>query len=127
MRLLRVPKKTMAKVAVFGLFSLVMTLALAVKIGNIRLFAHTYTVSAQFTDASGVFKGDAVKLAGVDVGRVAGAKIDHGLGVVTFSVDDSVDLTTNSTVGIRWRNVLGNASSMFSPGMAAAASSTTAT
>src|SRR2546425_1319473 len=107
MRLLRVPKKTMAKVAVFGLFSLVMTLALAVKIGNIRLFAHTYTVSAQFADASGVFKGDAVKLAGVDVGRVQGTKIDHGLAVVTFNVDKDVKLTTDSLVAIRWRNVLG--------------------
>ncbi len=107
MRVMRVPGRTLAKVAGFTLLSGVLTVGLGVKIGNIRLFSHTYTVQAQFTDASGVFKGDAVKLAGVDVGRVAGAKIDHGLGVVTFSVDDSVDLTSHSTVGIRWRNVLG--------------------
>ena len=47
-------------------------------------------LTAQFTDASGVFKGDAVKLAGVDVGRVQRAKIENGLAAVTFTMSRSV-------------------------------------
>jgi len=103
----RFPRRTFGKVAGFTVLSLILTVGLGVKIGNLRLFAHTYNLSAQFSDASGVFKGDAVKLAGVDVGRVKKAYIDHGLAVVEFNVNDSVKLTTDSTVAIRWRNVLG--------------------
>src|SRR5712691_431143 len=104
---MRVPSRTLGKVLVFTLMSVALTVGLGVKIGNIRLFTHTYTLSAQFTDASGVFNGDAVKLAGVDVGRVKSAKIDKGLGLVTFNVNNDVKLTTDSLVAIRWRNVLG--------------------
>jgi phospholipid/cholesterol/gamma-HCH transport system substrate-binding protein len=101
------PLKTLLKVLAFMLLSAVFTFALAVKIGNFRLFSHTYKVSAVFNNASGVFKGDAVKLAGVDIGRVVGTHIDHGHAVVDFNVNDGVKLTTSSVVGIRWRNVLG--------------------
>ena len=99
--------RTMAKVVAFVLASAVFTLGLAVKIGNIQLFSHTYGLSAVFSDASGVFKGDDVKLAGVDVGRVSGTEIQDGKAVVHFTLDDNVKLTTNSIVAIRWRNVLG--------------------
>ncbi|HEX9236062.1 MAG TPA: MCE family protein, partial [Actinomycetota bacterium] len=60
-----------------------------------------------FSDASGVFRGDAVKLAGVDVGRVDSAHIENGKAVVLFNVNKDVKLTRDSVVSIRWRNVLG--------------------
>jgi phospholipid/cholesterol/gamma-HCH transport system substrate-binding protein len=60
-----------------------------------------------FDNASGVFKGDDVKLAGVNVGRVTGTEIQNGHGIVHFTVDDNVKLTSDSIVAIRWRNVLG--------------------
>jgi phospholipid/cholesterol/gamma-HCH transport system substrate-binding protein len=101
------PLRTLLKVLAFVLISAVFTIGLAMKIGNLRLFAHTYNLSAVFDDASGVFKGDAVKLAGVDVGRVTGTKIENGHAVVDFNVDKSVKLTRDSVVAIRWRNVLG--------------------
>jgi phospholipid/cholesterol/gamma-HCH transport system substrate-binding protein len=99
--------RTLAKVLVFLLLSAVFTVGLAVKIGNIQLFAHDYSLSAVFTDAAGVFKGDDVKLAGVDVGRVTGTSIEDGKAVVRFTLDKDVKLTTDSIVAIRWRNVLG--------------------
>ncbi|HJP66624.1 MAG TPA: MlaD family protein [Actinomycetota bacterium] len=107
MRVMRFSPRTLVKVLVFTLLSVAFTGALLVKIGNLRLFAHTYTVSAEFADATGVFRGDAVKLAGVDVGRVESAHIDNGQAIVQFNVDDDVHLTKDSTVAIRWRNVLG--------------------
>ena len=42
---------------------LALTAVLAMKIGNLEFFQHQYRLSAVFSDASGVFKGDAVKLA----------------------------------------------------------------
>jgi phospholipid/cholesterol/gamma-HCH transport system substrate-binding protein len=99
--------RTVVKVVAFVLASAVFTIGLAMKIGNLQLFSHTYGLSAVFSDASGVFKGDDVKLAGVDVGRVTGAEIENGKAVVHFDVDKDVKLTTDSIVAIRWRNVLG--------------------
>ena len=107
MSAMRFNKGTMAKVLGFAAISAVFTMGLAIKIGNLQLFSHQYPLHAVFSDASGVFKGDAVKLAGVDVGRVTGAKIDNGHAIVSFTVDKSVQLPKDSVVAIRWRNVLG--------------------
>src|SRR6266566_8591574 len=95
-RVLRFSKKTLVKVVVFIAISAVFTVGLAMKIGNLHPFQHDYGLQAVFADASGVFKGDDVKLAGVDVGRVNGAKIENGKAVVEFSVDHSVVLSRDS-------------------------------
>ena len=113
---LRFSKATLLKVLAFAALSAVFTVILAIKIGNLQLFAHTYTLDAQFTNAAGVFKGDAVKLAGVDIGSVQGTKIENGLGVVTFKVDDSVKIPRDSIIAIRWRNVLGQRFVYIYPG-----------
>jgi virulence factor Mce-like protein len=106
-RVLRFSKKTLVKVVVFIAISAVFTVGLAMKIGNLHPFQHDYGLQAVFADASGVFKGDDVKLAGVDVGRVSGAEIQNGKAVVKFQVQSSVKLPKDSIVAIRWRNVLG--------------------
>jgi virulence factor Mce-like protein len=125
MAFLRFSKVTLAKVLAFAAASLVLTLILAVKIGNMQSIKlgpltvygpHQYTLDAQFRDAAGVFKGDAVKLAGVDVGSVAGTRIENGLGVVEFKVDDSVRIPRDSRIAIRWRNVLGQRFIYIYPG-----------
>src|SRR6266536_4446770 len=84
-RSLRFSKKTLAKVLAFVAVSAVFTAVLASKIGNLEFFQHDYQLSAVFSDAAGVSKGDAVKLAGVDVGRVSAAHIADGHGVVDFT------------------------------------------
>ncbi|MFL5798003.1 MAG: MlaD family protein [Actinomycetota bacterium] len=115
-RSLRFSKKTLVKVLAFVAVSAVFTTVLASKIGNLEFFKHEYSLSAVFSDATGVFKGDAVKLAGVDVGRVSGAHISDGHGVVDFTVDDSVKLSRDAVVAIRWRNVLGQRFLYLYPG-----------
>jgi phospholipid/cholesterol/gamma-HCH transport system substrate-binding protein len=112
----RFSKVTLLKVLAFIAVSAVFTAVLAMKIGNLEFFQHQYQLSAVFSDATGVFKGDAVKLAGVDVGRVSDAHIEDGHGVVDFNVDDSVKLTRDATVAIRWRNVLGQRFLYLFPG-----------
>ena len=99
---------TLVKVLIFTVVSIIFTVALGLKIGNLRLFSDEYRLEAEFSDASGIFKGDAVKLAGVDVGRVLGAKIEKGKAIVEFTVLKDVKLPrADSLVGMRWRNVLG--------------------
>jgi phospholipid/cholesterol/gamma-HCH transport system substrate-binding protein len=116
MSALRFSKKTLVKVIAFAVVSLVFTVGLAIKIGNLHPFSHSYRLDAVFSDATGVFKGDAVKLAGVDVGRVTGAKIENGRALVSFTVNNNVKLSRDSIVAMRWRNVLGQRFLYLYPG-----------
>jgi phospholipid/cholesterol/gamma-HCH transport system substrate-binding protein len=104
---MNINKMMLLKVLAFATLCVILTVALGVKLANTRLFAHTYSVAAVFNDATGVLPGDAVKLAGVDVGRVESTQIDNGKALVQFNLDDSVKLPKDSEVAIRWRNVLG--------------------
>jgi len=104
---MRVSKIMLLKVIVFTIVCLAFTVALGVKLANSRLFADTYDMRAEFEDATGVMKGDAVKIAGVDVGRVTGTEIKEGKAVLSFNIDKDIQLPTDSEVAIRWRNVLG--------------------
>lgn len=113
---LRFSKKTLGKVIAFAIISTVFTVGLAVKIGNLHPFSRSYKLEAVFSEATGVFKGDAVKLAGVDVGRVVGAEIEGGRAVVSFTVSNSVKLSRDSIVAMRWRNVLGQRFLYLYPG-----------
>jgi phospholipid/cholesterol/gamma-HCH transport system substrate-binding protein len=103
----RFSKGVLVKVLAFVLVSAVMTVGLAMKIANVGLFGSTYELEAVFENASGVFEGDSVKLAGVDIGRVTGTEIEDGKAVVRFQVDEDVPITSESRIAIRWRNVIG--------------------
>jgi phospholipid/cholesterol/gamma-HCH transport system substrate-binding protein len=116
----RFSKGTLVKVLIFTVVSIIFTVGLGLKIGNLRLFSNEYRLEAEFSDASGIFKGDAVKLAGVDVGRVLGAKIEKGKAIVEFTLRKDVKLPRDdSLVGMRWRNVLGQRFLYVYPGQGA--------
>ncbi len=104
---MRTSKVMLLKVAVFTVICVIFTVALGVKLANSRLFADTYEMKAEFEDATGVLVGDAVKIAGVDVGRVTGTEIKGGRALLTFSLDEDITLPRDTEVSIRWRNVLG--------------------
>ncbi len=104
---MNINKVMLVKVLIFAAICSVATGALGIKLANSRIFSDTYILEAEFSDATGVLKGDAVKLAGVDVGRVESAEIENGKAIVRFNIDDHVQLPTDSEVAIRWRNVLG--------------------
>jgi phospholipid/cholesterol/gamma-HCH transport system substrate-binding protein len=77
-----------------------------------------YELVARFSDVAGLHGGDPVKLAGVGVGRVQGIDVEHGEAVVHFDVDEEVRLPTDSTVAVRWRNLIGQRYLWLSPGEA---------
>lgn len=95
------------KLAVFTLFTIFVTVALASIIGNISFFADNYLVRAEFTDATGVLKGDLVKVAGVTVGKVTNFEVKNGNAVVTMEVEGELQIPDNATVEIKFRNLLG--------------------
>ncbi len=80
---------------------------LVIQLGNIELFADKRTYEAELPDAGGLLVNDAVKIAGVDVGKVTSLELEHGQAVATFTVDADRELGRDTRLGVRWRNLLG--------------------
>src|SRR4051812_12217701 len=107
---------TIVKLVAFFAVCTLLTGYLAFTIGNIKLFQHTYKLSATFDNADGVLKDDNVKVAGVVVGKVTSIKIDQGRAKVGFAVKDSVKIPSDSSVAVRWRNLIGQRYLYLYPG-----------
>jgi phospholipid/cholesterol/gamma-HCH transport system substrate-binding protein len=95
------------KFAIFTVVTLLATALLALTIGNVT-FKSTTGYKALFSDAVNLNSGDEVRYAGVQVGSVTGVKLVHGTqALVSFNVDKSVPMTTQTTASIRYRNLIG--------------------
>lgn len=95
------------KLAIFTLFTVVITFGLASIIGNISFFSETYEVKAVFNDATGVLRGDLVKIAGVNVGKVTSFEVEDGEATVAMVINSKYTLPENVRVVIKYRNLLG--------------------
>ena len=98
---------TAAKLTIFTVVTLIVTMWLASIIGNFSPFATSYQIEAEFSDATGLLRGDVVKASGVDVGRVSEIELRNGLAVVTMEIDEGVELPSSVSAHIRFRNLLG--------------------
>ncbi len=105
-------KKTLRK-ALWGLAAFVLSCGL----GTVALFfifgqfrsQSVNTYNAEFTNVSGLKKGDFVRIAGVEVGKVRGISMNPDLTLnVVFSADGSVVLTQGTRAAIRYDNVIGD-------------------
>ena len=103
-------KKTAADLTKLLVFIVVTTLAtsvLVITIGNLS-FASSREYKAEFVDATGVVKGDDIRVAGVKVGVVKDVEIvDRTRALVTFSVDEDTAVTGGTNAAIRYRNLVG--------------------
>lgn len=103
-------KKTAADTTRLGVFVLVTTMAtmiLVVLIGNLT-FGAKKDFKAVFTDATGVVKGDDIRIAGVRIGTVDDVEIvDRTRALVSFTVEQDAPITDASTLQIRFRNLVG--------------------
>ena len=93
-----------------------LTGAIALKIKGFST-GDRYRATAVFDDVTGLFVGDAVKLAGVPVGRVHRIELDHGRAKVALDIDRAVHLPRDSaSVTVRWRNLIGQRDLYLEPG-----------
>jgi len=105
----RIPS-SVYKVAIFAVVTTLMIGLLATLIGNISL-ASSRTYYGLFSDATGVFKGDRVRVSGVEVGSVKGLKLISSGGRkvarVEFSVESSVPVYPDAQLELRYENIVG--------------------
>jgi phospholipid/cholesterol/gamma-HCH transport system substrate-binding protein len=106
----RMDAKTLSALVKLVIFMVVTTLAtgvLVIIIGNIT-FGSSNSYQAEFVDATGLVKGDDVRIAGVKVGSVEGISIvDRTRAMVTFSVETDTALMQSTHADIRYRNLVG--------------------
>jgi phospholipid/cholesterol/gamma-HCH transport system substrate-binding protein len=97
----------MVKLVIFIVVTTVATGLLVLTIGNVS-FNGSRTFKAEFSDATGVVKGDDVRIAGVKVGTVKDVAISNRTrALVTFTVADTTSLTGATHATIRYRNLVG--------------------
>ena len=103
-------KKTsvdLVKLLVFVVVTSLATTVLVVTIGNLG-FGSSRQYRAEFTDATGVNKGDDIRVAGVRVGTVDDVEIvDRTRALITFTVDDETSVNGGTNAAIRYRNLVG--------------------
>ena len=85
--------------------------ALAIQIGQLGgaagAFADTYEIVAHFEDATGVTRGDEIRLAGVRIGKVGSVSVRRGEAVVELNIDDRYRVPEGSRFELAWKNLLG--------------------
>ncbi len=113
---------SLTKLIIFIVVTLFLTLTLAQTIGNISFESET-SYKARFTDATAVFAGNDVRIAGVKVGTVSGVKvIDTRYAEVSFKVRKNVHLLTSTKARIRYQNLIGGRFLALDEGVISAAS-----
>jgi len=106
-RLDKVTSVALVKLLAFMVVTALATGLLAIVIGNIS-FGATHTYRAVFVDATGLVKGDDIRIAGVKVGSVKGISIvDRTRALVTFDVQTDTALMRSTHADIRYRNLVG--------------------
>jgi phospholipid/cholesterol/gamma-HCH transport system substrate-binding protein len=95
------------RLAVFVVVCLLGTFALLAIYAQFR-FDEGKSYNAIFTNVSGLETGNFVRVAGVEVGKVTGVKINPDTtATVAFTANDSVMLTEGSKAAIRYDNLIG--------------------
>ncbi|HEY0951818.1 MCE family protein [Nocardioides sp.] len=97
----------LTKLLIFIVVTTLATSVLVATIGNIT-FSGSNDYRAVFVDATGVVKGDDVRIAGVKVGTVKKVEIvDRTHALVSFDVADDTTLSGATHAAIRYRNLVG--------------------
>jgi phospholipid/cholesterol/gamma-HCH transport system substrate-binding protein len=95
------------RLSIFGFVSILITVSVIATLLDLKLGQPAGAYHAMFSNATGLQTGDTVRIAGIEVGKVAGVKLKGYQAEVDFSVAKSQALTTNSVARIAFENLLG--------------------
>jgi phospholipid/cholesterol/gamma-HCH transport system substrate-binding protein len=100
-------RRDLYRLVIFAVVTTLATGLLVVTIGNIT-FSDSTEYRAEFVDATGVSKGDDVRIAGVKVGSVKSVEVvDRSHALITFTVQSDQPLDRATHASIRYRNLIG--------------------
>lgn len=101
------------RVGLIGIGVLAFISALVIGASQMNVGARGYTVMLEHS--AGIRTGEAVQVAGVDVGKVTSIELDGDQVKVEFTVDDDVRLGKETTVEVKVATLLGTHYLMVSP------------
>jgi phospholipid/cholesterol/gamma-HCH transport system substrate-binding protein len=90
-----------------GVVLMVLIIAVGLQPERIARWATAIPYQALFTEAGGLAVGNDVRISGLKVGSVSGVSLDTGKALVSFSVDSSITLGSETTAHIRTGTLLG--------------------
>jgi len=103
----RFPLSPLIKFLVFAVVTALGTTVLGLTIANAR-GGDVTEYTARFTDASGLLRGDDVRIAGVVVGSVTDVRIvEERIAEVAFNVDSTTPLPASVGAGLKYKNLIG--------------------
>lgn len=103
----RIPIAALVKFTALATVIAMATTVLALTIANASS-GDRVTYTARFTDATGLLRGDDVRIAGVVVGAIEDVEIaDRRFADVTFSVDKARPVPASATASILYKNLIG--------------------
>lgn len=104
-------------VGIFTLIGIVALAFLALRLGKIELFpAPGYTLYANFDNISGLKTGDAVEIAGVQVGKVTAISLRNERAHVALRLNDGVKVDNDAIAAIKTSGIIGDKYVSIAPG-----------
>src|SRR4051794_23544719 len=100
-------ERNLRRSALIGIGVTLALMMVAYVVGGLKIFDRNYTVKAQFSDASDVGPGDPVRVAGIDIGKVASIERQPQSVLMTLQIKRDVKLSQGITAAIRLRTLLG--------------------
>ncbi len=95
------------RTGLIGLVLIVLIIAIGLQPQKLWSWATSIRYHAVFADAGGLSPGNDVKISGVTKGKVSAVALSRGKALVTFTLDGTVALGTQTTAHIRTGTVLG--------------------
>ena len=110
-------KKTDLYVGLFMVIGLLAFGYIAVNLGGLTLFKEKeYQLAARFVSVSGLKKGAAVEIAGVEIGRVDRVELTGGKANVLMKIHAGVRIERDSIAAIRTKGLIGEKYIKIIPG-----------
>ncbi|ROO88235.1 phospholipid/cholesterol/gamma-HCH transport system substrate-binding protein [Actinocorallia herbida] len=110
-------RSTFVRLATFFAITGLLTFLIGSQIARIS-FGGGYQIVAVFDDATGLMRGDVVKIAGAPVGQVDSIEVEKGKARVELTVEERYRVPADSEVAIRWRSAVGQRVVYLIPGTA---------
>ncbi len=106
-----------AKVGIFVLMALLILGYMSFRVGQTGFgFKKGYTLTAVFSNVSGLDKGSSVQMAGVEIGKVESIRLVDGKALVTMRINPEVKLRRDAFASIKTHGILGDKYLDIGPG-----------
>jgi len=97
----------LVRAGILGVVLILLVITVGLQPQRLVALATSVRHQALFTEAAGLAPGNDVKVAGVKVGSVSDVELQRGKALVTFTVDGTVRLGSDTTAHIRTGTLLG--------------------